>query len=154
MPSRWYGAEPSWRLPFERDARRQYGPQLAVTETATSLTYRHQGIDVRGRPEPLAVTIRFQADPKYDTYGLAPADHPRIFADLGAASKHRMPSDGSLCLYYAADPIDRRWTADKGLLTLLDLAADHLFFEEYWRGTGGHRAGIWLGPEAEHGFQR
>jgi hypothetical protein len=97
------------------------------------------------------VTIVFFASPAYDTYGLAAEDYPRVWADTDDTSPHRMP-DGSLCLYYPGDPADRRWQAGLGLLTLLNLIRDHLFFEHYWRSTGGHDRGVWLGPEADHGF--
>lgn len=89
--------------------------------------------------------------PQYPTYGMAPQDYPRVWADPYGQSPHRMP-DRSLCLYYPADPTARRWHSELGLLTLLDLARDHLFFEHNWRRTGGWRGGVWLGPEAAHGL--
>lgn len=109
-------------------------------------------LDVRGPNDPTDIVVRFYDYPPYETYGLAPADYPRVFAEPGMASKHRMPDDDALCLYYPLDPPWRRWTADKGLLDLLDLIADHLGFEAYWRATGGDDGGIWVGDEAEHGF--
>lgn len=99
----------------------------------------------------MPVAISFYAQPFYDTYGLAPEDYPRVFADPGLASPHRMPDD-SLCLFFPGDPLERRWTAKNGLLALINLAGDHLFFETYWRHTGGHRNGTWLSPEAPHGY--
>lgn len=147
----WFGAHPSWRLPMERDAVRHYGSLLTVHQTENTLTYTHSGIRVSSRRELVPVTVRFHASPPYSTYGLHPADYPRVFADPGALSKHRMPDD-ALCLYYAADPAERRWTSDKGLLSLLDLTADHLFLEDYWRTTGGVHKGQWLGAEAPHGL--
>jgi hypothetical protein len=149
---RWYGSSPAWRLPMERDAKRLYGRELTMNQTPTSLTYRHTGLRVSGRADPVPVTIQFHARPQYSLYGLAPEDYPHVFADPGARSKHRMPDDDSLCLYYVGDPVDRRWTSDKGLLSLLDLTADHLFHEDYWRSTGGTNKGIWLGAEAPHGI--
>jgi hypothetical protein len=151
ISGRWYGTNSAWRLPMERDAKRYYGHLLTMEETATSLTYKHEGLRVSGRRIPVPLTVRFESDPRYDLYGLDPEDYPRVFADPGVSSKHRMP-DASLCLYFAGDPVDRRWTSDKGLLSLLGLAADHLFFEDYWRSTGGVHKGEWLGPEAPHGF--
>nr|AXV46179.1 hypothetical protein pA19BH1_p06 [Arthrobacter sp.] len=146
----WFGSRPSWRLPVERDAMRYYGSLLTVNQTANTLTYIHAGLRVSGRRELVPVAVEFYANPPYKTYGLDPADYPRVFADRGAASKHRMPDD-SLCLYYADDPANRRWTSDQGLLNLLDLTGDHLFLEDYWRTTGGVHKGQWLGPEAPHG---
>ena len=46
--------------------------------------------------------------------------------------------------------VDR--TADDGLVALFIIVADHLFFEQWWRHTGGHDGGEWLGEEVEHGF--
>lgn len=152
VSTRWYGADPAWTLPFQRDARRHYGPAVTVALRPNYLLYRHKGLDIPGRDEPVAVEVRFEARPLYDTYGLSPQDYPRVFADPGFASPHRMPDD-SLCLFYPGDPPERRWTADDGLLALLNLAGDHLFFETYWRHTGGHQGGKWLAPEAPHGYQ-
>jgi hypothetical protein len=146
----WYGSRPSWRLPLERASASEYGSLITVHQTENTLTYTHAGIRVSGRTEPVPVMVQFHADPPYSTYGLDPMDYPRVFADPGAASKHRMPDD-SLCLYYAGDPVERRWTSDWGLLSLLDLTGDHLFLEDYWRATGGVHKGQWLGPEAPHG---
>jgi hypothetical protein len=148
----WYATSAAWRMPFQRDAKRRYGSALTAQLEADALNYRHEGIEIRGRASPVPVIIRFVAQPKYNTYGLEPADYPRVYADAGADSPHRMP-DGSLCLFYPGDPIERRWRADLGLLTLLDLTADHLYFETYWRHTGGTAGGQWLGPEAAHGFR-
>jgi hypothetical protein len=75
-----------------------------------------------------------------------------VFAEHGQPSKHRMPGDGALCLYYPDDPPDRRWIADKGLLDLLYLVVDHLLAEQYWRATGGLEGGVWMFDEAAHGF--
>jgi hypothetical protein len=80
---------------------------------------------------------------------MQPCDYPRVWADCGVRSKHRMPDD-SLCLYFAGSPPDARWTAGDGLLALLNLVRDHLMFEEHWRRTGGPRHGEWLGNEAPH----
>ncbi|WP_434319014.1 hypothetical protein ACQ86L_0375 (plasmid) [Leifsonia sp. P73] len=144
---RWYGNDPAWRYPMERDAKRHYGRLIRAIDGPGWLAYKHQGVEVRGRIEAVPVEIRFYASPPYATYGLTPDEYPRVFADRGAASKHRMPGDGALCLYYAADPEERRWTPSRGLLALFDLISDHLFFEDYWRETTE-----WLGPEAPHGF--
>jgi hypothetical protein len=35
---------------------------------------------------------------------------------------------------------------------VIDLARDHVFFEDHWRATGGRRGGEWLGAEQPHGF--
>jgi hypothetical protein len=147
---RWYGATGAWWAPFERDARRQYGDDLRVDLALDKVTYRVD-LEVRGLIEPVPVRIVFFADPPYDTYSLAPEDYPRVWADADDTSPHRMP-DRSLCLYYPQDPIDRRWHSGLGLNSLLNLICDHVFFEHYWRSTGGHHHGVWLGPEAGHGL--
>jgi hypothetical protein len=115
------------------------------------LVYRHAGLEVRGRVERIPVRVVFHERPPYPCYGLPWHDYPRVFADPRQLSKHRMPDD-SLCLYYPWDPPERRWTADNGLVQLFEIVANHLFYEQWWRHTGGHNGGEWLGDEAEHGF--
>ena len=100
----------------------------------------------------MPVTISFYDTPPYNCYGLPPADYPRVHAEPGALSPHRMPSDDALCLWYPLDPAERRWTADKGLLDLLDIITSHLLWESHWRLTGGVTGGIWAGDEAAHGL--
>jgi len=147
----WYGSSPAWRVAIEAEARRIHGDTLQVVEGPYALAYRIK-LDVRGPKDLVSVVIVFYAQPPHDTYGLPAQDYPRVWAERGMSSKHRMPDDDALCLYYPGDPSSRRWTAGKGLLDLLDLIVDHLGYESYWRATGGHDGGIWLGDEAEHGF--
>ncbi len=148
----WYGEDSAWVLPFQREARRYFGDALQAELRHGCLFYRHEGLDIPGRTEPVPVSVEFKAQPPYARYGLSPEDYPRVFADRGLSSPHRMPDD-SLCLFYPRDPLERRWSADRGLLALLALVADHIFFETYWRHTGGYRRGLWIGPEAPHGLQ-
>lgn len=120
------------------------------------LVIEHVGIDIPGRREPAPVRIEFHERPDYDTYGLPAIDYPRVFADPGAISKHRLPAD-ALCLWFPRDPEDRRWNHGDGVVALLNLARNHLFFEDHWRTTGGFGGpglpeGEWLGDEAPHGF--
>lgn len=150
-PVSWYGNAPWWRVALEARARRVYGESLTVTEWPGQLEYR-VALDVRGPAELVEVRVLFYADPPYQTWGLDPSDYPRVFAERYRPSKHRMPDDDALCLYYPRDPEWRRWTADKGLLDLLDLIVDHLCCEDLWRATGGFEGGVWPGDEAEHGF--
>lgn len=147
----WYGATAAWWVPFQRDARRKYGEQIQIVHGLDTLAYKTK-LEVPGLESLVPVTIRFYAEPPYDTYGLSPQDYPRICAAADDPSPHRMP-DRSLCLYHPHDPLEQRWRSDLGLLSLINLTRDHLFFEHYWRSTGGHDGGIWLGHEAEHGFQ-
>ncbi|SDO57040.1 hypothetical protein SAMN04515671_1367 [Nakamurella panacisegetis] len=106
-------------------------------------------LDIRGPNDLTEVAINFYAAPAYETFGLSPQDYPRVWAETGMLSPHRMPDD-SLCLYYPGDPPERRWTPDKGLLDLLYIVGDHLAFEALWRAGGGH----WLGDEAPHGLNQ
>lgn len=153
-PSPWYGADPAWRLPFERDAKRRHGGDIVsdLDREVGRLTYR-ASLEVRGLLVSVPVTVSFFADPRYETYNLPAQDYPRVWADAPTQSPHRM-SDLAMCLYYPWDPPERRWTAAHGLLTLLNLTRDHLFFELYWRASGGRRGGVWLAPEAPHGDPR
>jgi hypothetical protein len=48
------------------------------------------------------VTIDFYATPPYACWGLPPEEYPRVFADPGASSPHRMPDDDALCLWFPA----------------------------------------------------
>lgn len=152
LNSDWYGAHPHWVLPLQAAARRQFGAQLRSQLLPGQLIYALQDLPVRGRREPTTVTVRFYAQPPYETYGLAPQDFPRVHADRGQASPHRMPHDDALCLYYPLDPLEQRWHAQLGLLSLFGVIADHLFCEEYWRSTGAWSGGQWPGQEAPHGF--
>ncbi len=115
---------------------------------ARFLTYFIDGLEVIGEPSPVDVEIRFHAEPPYDTYGLPAQDYPHVFAKPGAESEHRLP-DGGLCLFAPFDPPERRWTNDKGLLELIKLTRQHLFFEVCWRRDGG-----WPVEDAEHGLPK
>lgn len=148
---RWYGNTPWWQVALEGQAHREFGERLEIRQWPGLLEYR-VAVDVHGPHELSDVVVRFYEVPPYETFGLDPCDYPRVFADPGLPSKHRMPDDDALCLYYPLDPPEMRWTPDKGLLGLLDLVVDHLGYEAYWRATGGPDGGVWLGDEAEHGL--
>ena len=150
QPVRWYGSGPAWRTAMEARARREHGSGLSARLGAGRLTYTVD-LDAPGRLKPVPVMISFYDTPPYDCYGLPPADYPRVHAEQGAPSPHRMPTDNALCLWYPFDPPERRWTADKGLLDLLDIITSHLLYEAYWRSSGGVTRGIWAGDEAAHG---
>lgn len=120
------GATPAWQLALERDAKKLYPGQITSTLSRRfdlprypwSLTYRHAGLNVDGRVTPIPVEVQFHEDPGYDTYGLPPIDYPRVFADPGVKSKHRM-GDDALCLWFPHDPPWRRWRHTDGLGILL-----------------------------------
>lgn len=144
----WWGSAPEWIYPLENRARRRYGSTMHRIETSGRLIYRFDAVPVIARETPVAVRVEFHQFPAYETYTLHPMDYPRVFADLGASSPHRMPDD-SLCLYYPADPIEQRWVAADGLDELVSITARHLFAEEYWRS-----ARTWPLQEAPHGYRR
>jgi hypothetical protein len=129
-PVRWYGSSPHWRIAVEAQARRHYGPRLHAHLAAGRLTYTVD-LDVPGRIHPVPVMISFYDTPPYYCYRLPPVDYPRVHAEPGAASPHRMPDDDAMCLWYPADPHERRWTANKGLLDLLDIITSHLLYEAH-----------------------
>jgi hypothetical protein len=114
--------------------------------------YRHDGIDVQGRIARVSVTVVFAPIRWYpgDSRPLDGREFPAVYADRMIDSPHRF-ADGALCLYHPHDPVQRRWTPEKGLTALLSLAADHLFFEDVYRESDPPR---WIAPEAEHGFRR
>ncbi len=146
----WYGHDSAWRIPLQAAARRRYGTALSISVGPARLVYRLAGLTVTARPDPVPVTIVF--DNQSDLVVKVPAwDLPSVYADPGASSKHRN-HDGSLCLYYPGDPLDRRWHSELGLEVLLKLVADHLFAEMHWRDTGGHPNGEWVLDEAPHGY--
>jgi hypothetical protein len=151
-PSIWYGEDPRWRLQLEATARAVHGNNLAVAERPGRRLHYRVWLDVTGPAELVQADIVFYADPPHECYGQAPRDYPRVWAQVGASSKHRMPGDGALCLWYPQDPLERRWTSEKGLLDLLDIIVDHLLYEAHWRATGAEQGGHWPGDEAEHGF--
>lgn len=148
----WYGVQPAWWAPLERDARLLFGSGLRHQYRPGALTYYLDGLDVIGEPHPVAVSIRFFEAPPYATYGQDPADFPRVHAMRGLASKHRYPDDDALCLWFPGDPVANRWTSSKGLLDLIEVVRTHLFLEHYWRITGGDHGGHWLVDDKPHGF--
>lgn len=123
-------------------------PQAGRKANNRVLVYQHCGLEVPGRYELAPVLIEFheQSDPS----GLAPRDYPRVVADLDLESPHRLLDD-ALCLWFPDDPVEQRWTSSDGLVSLLDIVRNHLFFEDHWRRTGGSDGGEWLGREAPHG---
>lgn len=148
----WYGDEPGFIRTLERSLEADVEHRGLVTRKVTAafaagapriLQYAHAGVDVPSRPN-IPVLVEFHEFPLYPTYGRHPRDYPRVYADLGAASPHRLGGD-ALCIYYPDDPPDRTWQHSDGLALLFNLAANHLFFEEYWRENH-----IWLNDEAGH----
>jgi hypothetical protein len=146
----WYGTTASWWVPLEAGARRRFGTDLHHDYCGGQLAYTIADLEVPGTPPTVEVSIRFWAQPGYDTFGLAPEDFPRVHAERRAASPHRY-SDDALCLWSPFDPIELRWHHQLGLLDLIEITRRHLGMERYWRMTGGHRSGVWLLADAPHG---
>lgn len=164
----WYASEIDFQRHLEHnlDTVAEHRRRVSVTlltdrrhghQAYRTLCYRHTGLEVPGRRDRVPVEVQFLEDPAYETYGLPAADYPRVVADPGLPSKHRMPDD-ALCLYYPRDPDDRRWQHTDGLASLFEIIRDHLQYENHWRSTGGfgdpsgNGQGTWLGDEAPHGF--
>lgn len=63
----------------------------------------------------------------------------------GLSDLRHVNGDGSLCLWHPTDLSSRRWTPNKGLVSLLDLVALHLYKEDRFKVTG-----VWLGDEVHH----
>ncbi len=76
---------------------------------------------------------------------------PEVTVDGPISSPHRYEeNNGELCMWYPGDSKECRWIFDDGLLHLLVLVELHLYRETWWRETGGHDNGEWLGPEVTH----
>jgi hypothetical protein len=161
VAARWYGEDIAFRTAVEAGARRRYGRHLCVRQGADhivdgrhgtivvpgELIYAADGIPVRGRAINVPIEVHFR--PLLPTaYGrlIRAEDYPSVYAEREMTSPHRL-HDRALCLYHPGDPLELRWESRMGLLSLLDAAAEHLYFESYWR-----RHGDWLGDEAPHGF--
>ena len=160
-PATWYGFGASWQEHIERGLIRRHPGQVSATNVDRGVflrggtrlrVYDHTGLYVPGRNDLIPVRVEFHERPTYPTWGLAPKHYPRVFADPGAASAHRMPADDALCLYHPDDPAERRWTATDGLVSLFNIVVNHLFCELRWRNTGGSDGGVWPLDEAPHGF--
>ena len=149
--SSWYGADPVWWVPLEAAARRRFQGDLSHHYLGDRLIYTVNALAAPGDPPLVTATITFWARPRYPTYGRRPCDTPQVHADADAASPHRN-GDRSLCLWFPLDPPERRWTSEKGLLDLIEIVRRHLALERVWRLTGGTDGGVWMLPDAPHGF--
>lgn len=156
----WYGLSVEWQEQVERGLVRRHPGDVTIAnhdlayfrpDASRRRVYRHAGLYVPGRAESIPTRVEFYERPPYPTYGLRAQDYPRVFADPGALSPHRMPDD-TLCLYEPEDPAERRWTASDGLVALLNIVQNHLFCELRWRNTGGYSGGVWPLDEAPHGL--
>ena len=87
----WFAYDAAWWAPFERDAKRRHGYPITTERTLNTLTYRTH-LEVPGVLAPVAVAVRFEHTAGYNTYGLTAQDYPRVWAESGLQSPHRMPS--------------------------------------------------------------
>ena len=131
MESRWYGADPCFFYPLEKEAR-------SGLEEGSSFSYepgvlRYQVTALAGPGDELThdLTIEFWREPPYWTLGLDPQDYPRVFTSVHRPRKHVF-DDNSLCIWQPKDPIHRRWTSALGLLVLVEMVRRHLVLEMHW----------------------
>ena len=132
----WYGRFVD-RLRFEGDTRRH------VIGLRVPRRPRHGGVSYHWNIAPPGcerrqVRIEFRC---------SSAGVPRVYADGPTESPHRY-EDGSLCMWYPRDPLERRWSFGDGLHALLGQIAVHLVKEDIWRRTGE-----WPGAEVPHGVE-
>ena len=139
MPT-WYGAQPVWWAPLERDARRHFGSALRHTYRRGSLTYELTGLDVIGEPEPIDVSIRFYENPLYPTFDQMPQDFPRVHANPGPPRSTGIRATTPSVSGTRSTRKSDGGRVPKGLLDLIEIVRTHLFLEHYWRLTGGEPA--------------
>ena len=162
-PSRpWYGWDGEWRRSLLAGMRDW--PQLDVsTVLAPSWVAFWMTLEAPARAEPFEAVAIFEPSGTRETYGLPAMDSPRVFGGLPARTprllprhmhlamsevvpNHRNP-DGSMCLWYPRDVPERRWTHDKGLISLAHIITNQVVAEDMVRA--GHE---WPLDEEGHGF--
>ncbi|WP_420625601.1 hypothetical protein [Candidatus Poriferisodalis sp.] len=132
----WYGRFVD-RLRFEGDTRRHViGLQVPRRPSHGGVRYRW---DVAA---PGCERRRVRIDFRLSSPGV-----PRVYVDGPTESPHRY-EDGSLCMWYPGDPLERRWSFGDGLHALLGQIAVHLVKEHIWR-----QSGEWSGAEVPHGAE-
>jgi len=140
----WYGADPCFWYPLERDARTQLPERFAVSYGPGVLRYQIYRLDVPGDELQHDLTIEFWKVPPYPTLGLPAEDYPRIFTSVKRRRNHVF-DDGSLCVWQPRDPEVRRWTSRLGLLVLVEMVRRHLLLEMDWFVTG-----VWAIEDVPH----
>ena len=100
----------------------------------------HRKVDDRVLVYTLNIRLPDQSRTQLVTIKVTGGD-PEVFAH-GLKGLRHVNGNGTLCLWYPTDPPSRRWTHNKGLVSLLDLVALHLYEEDRFRATG-----TWLGDE-------
>ncbi|MDE0268089.1 MAG: hypothetical protein OXI96_03510 [Acidimicrobiaceae bacterium] len=123
-PGPWYGRFRD-RLRFEVPARTKI-PGLRSRRRPQGRGWQYL-LSVK---PPGCPTIKVRID------YLLPNPHvPHVIVNGPTDSPHRY-HDGTLCMWYPQDPVDRRWTFSDGLLHLIGLIQVHLIREHLWRETG------------------
>lgn len=153
LPFGWYGEVPAFQVRLERDLARIKGISGPVTRHLDEhqLRYEVPGLEVPGDLEIHNITIVFWPDHSLARrFGIPACDYPIVSTDVRRTRKHEN-SDGTLCLWAAFDPPERRWNHLQGLGTLVEVIRTHLFLEHHWLMTGGPGRGEWIIPDAPHG---
>lgn len=90
-----------------------------------------------GDVKPAAITYRIEV--RYlDTLNNPHSHRPHVFVPFmfpRLPNPHRL-SDGSLCLDYLEGPIEERWVANDGILTLINWSCFWLLSYEEWTRSG------------------
>lgn len=115
-------------------------PGLKIAKGGGAGRSYHVPIDVPFYNETRQVEIHFENGSRI----------PKIYADGPTDSPHRY-DEHRLCIWHPNDSPEQKWVFQDGLLMLINLNQAHLFREAWWRETGGHNGGEWLGPEVTHG---
>jgi hypothetical protein len=127
----WYGADPCFWYPLERQARSQLLESYTFSYRPDLLRYHVEALVVPGDQLRHDITIEFWRRPPYSTLGLRPQDYPRIFTSVQRERKHVF-GDNSLCIWQPRDSEARRWTSPLGLLILVEMVRWHLLLEMHW----------------------
>ncbi|MGH2965132.1 MAG: hypothetical protein ACRDMH_07100 [Solirubrobacterales bacterium] len=132
------------RLRFEEAARKEYpslqGMKAGKGKNAEIIYVIPVTLPIYGIQRTITISLANYTEPAFIG----------VTVDGPTDSPHRYGS-GNLCMWHPGASWDARWTADEGLLGLIQYARIHLFREEYWRETGGRDGGIWAGSETPHG---
>ena len=140
----WYGADPCFFYPLEKEARAQLPERFTVSYGPGVLRYQIYQLDVPGDELRHDITIEFWRVPPYPTLGHLAQDYPRIFTSVDRRRKHVF-DDGSLCVWQPRDPEARQWRSEMGLLVLVEMVRRHLLLEMDCFVTGE-----WAIEEAPH----
>jgi hypothetical protein len=130
----WWDRWPLELGTLERDLPPEYR-HFARGRIGKSLVYQGN-VELDGIGIQRQITIIFPNRPSLYA--------PYVMTDGPRPARHRWPGfrPTHLCLWYAHDPKEMRWTLDDGLARLIDLARVHLIRELWLLSTG-----TWPAPE-------